>query len=135
MSMIVFRYLHFLGITFWIGTAVAVAASAPTPWESGIAQALRKVTLRVTTPAMLLAFAGGFGMLIPNFAETYAKHGWMHTKLALLLVLAGATGVLTGKLRRWAEGQEIAPKTFGRLASVISILAVLIITLAIFRPF
>ncbi|MBW2550375.1 MAG: hypothetical protein JRE73_06305 [Deltaproteobacteria bacterium] len=65
MSLIVFRYLHFLGITFWIGTAVAVAiaASAPTPWESGIAQALRKVTLRVTTPSMLFAFAGGFGML------------------------------------------------------------------------
>jgi putative membrane protein len=137
MSLIVFRYLHFLGITFWIGTAVAVAiaASAPTPWESGIAQALRKVTLRVTTPSMLFAFAGGFGMLIPNFAESYAKHGWMHAKLALLLALAGATGVLTGKLRRWAEGQEVPTKTFGRLAWVISTLAVLIVTLAVLRPF
>lgn len=137
MSMIVFRYLHFLGITFWIGSAVAVAiaAAAPTPWESGIAQALRKVTLRVTTPSMLVAFAGGFGMLIPSFAEVYAKQGWMHSKLTLLLLLAGATGVLTGKLRRWAEGQEVAHKTFGRLAWVIAILAVLIVTFAIFRPF
>jgi uncharacterized membrane protein len=58
----------------------------------------------------------------------------MHTKLALLLVLAGATGVLTGKLRRWAEGQEVSPKVFVKLAWVLSILAVLIITLAIFRP-
>jgi putative membrane protein len=137
MSMIVFRYLHFLGMTFWIGTAVAVAiaASAPTQWESGIAHALRKVTLRVTTPAMLFAFAGGFGMLIPNFAETYAKQGWMHAKLTLLLALAGATGVLTGKLRRWAEGQEVSPTTFSRLAWIISILAILITTLAVFRPF
>ena len=57
MSMIVFRYLHFLGLTFWVGTAVAVAAvaAAPMALESGVAQALRKVTLRVTTPAMLLA--------------------------------------------------------------------------------
>ncbi len=137
MSITVFRYLHFLGITFWIGTAVAVAiaASAPTPWESGIGQALRKVTLRVTTPAMLVAFAGGVGMLVPNFAELYAKHGWMHTKLVLLLALAGATGVLTGKLRKWAEGQDVSPKIFGKLAWAISVLAVLIITLAIFRPF
>ena len=137
MSEIVFRYLHFLGITFWIGTAVAtaIAASAPTPWESGIAQALRKVTVRVTTPAMLFAFAGGFGMLIPNFAEVYAKQGWMHTKLLLLLALAGATGVLTGKLRKWAAGEEISATTFGRLAWVISILAVLVVTLAVFRPF
>ena len=137
MSMIVFRYLHFLGITFWIGSAVAVAiaASAPTPWESGIAQALRKVTVRVTTPAMLVAFAGGFGMLIPNFVEVYARQGWMHSKLTLLLILAGATGVLTGKLRRWAEGQEVSQKTFSRLAWAIGIIGVLIVTFAIFRPF
>ena len=137
MSMTVFRYLHFLGITFWIGSAVAVAiaAAAPTPWESGIAQALRKVSLRVTTPAMLVAFAGGFGVLIPNFADVYAKQGWMHGKLTLLLILAGATGVLTGKLRRWAEGQDVTQKTFARLAWVIAGLAVLIVTLAVFRPF
>ena len=84
---------------------------------------------------MLIAFAGGFGMLIPNFAELYAKQGWMHAKLALLLVLAGATGVLTGKLRRWADGQDVSPKAFGKLAWAVSVLAVLIITLAIFRPF
>ncbi len=84
---------------------------------------------------MLAAFVGGFGMLIPNFAEQYAKHGWMHTKLALLLALAGATGVLSGKLRRWAVGQEVGAKTFGRLAWVISTLAVLIVTLAVIRPF
>jgi uncharacterized membrane protein len=137
MSIIVFRYLHFLGITFWIGSAVAVAiaASAPSPLEGATAQSLRRITTRVTTPAMLFAFAGGFGMLIPNFAELYAKQGWMHTKLVLLLVLAGATGVLTGKLRRWAEGQEVSPTVFGKLAWTLSIIAVLIITLAIFRPF
>lgn len=137
MSMTVFRYLHFLGITFWIGSAVAVAiaAAAPTPWESGIAQALRKVTVRITTPAMLVAFVGGFGMLIPNFADVYAKQGWMHSKLTLLLILAGVTGVLTGKLRRWADGQEVSPKTFARLAGAISVLSILIVTLAVFRPF
>jgi uncharacterized membrane protein len=137
MSMTVFRYLHFLGITFWIGSAVAVAiaAAAPTPWESGIAQALRKVTLRVTTPAMLIAFAGGFGMLIPKFADVYAKQGWMHSKLTLLLILAGVTGVLTGKLRRWVDGQEVSQKTFARLAWAIAALAVLIVTFAVFRPF
>lgn len=137
MTMTVFRYLHFLGITFWIGSAVAIslAAAAPTPWESGIAQALRKVTVRVTTPAMLVAFAGGFGMLIPNFADVYAKQGWMHSKLTLLLILAGVTGVLTGKLRRWADGQEVTQTTFARLALATAVLGVLIVTFAVFRPF
>jgi putative membrane protein len=137
MSMIVFRYLHFVGMIFWIGSAVAVsiAAAAPTPLESGIAQALRKVTLRVTTPSMIVAFAGGLGMLIPNFVDVYARQGWMHTKLTLLLLLLGATGVLTGRLRRWANGQEVTQTTFTRLAWVISILSVLIVTVAVFKPF
>ena len=74
-------------------------------------------------------------LVVPSFAEVYAKEGWMHAKLALLLALAGATGVLTGKLRRWAEGQDVKAKTFVRLAVAISTLAVLIVTLAVFRPF
>jgi putative membrane protein len=137
MSMIVFRYLHFLGMVFWIGSALAVsiAAAAPTQKDSGMAQALRKVTLRVTTPAMLVAFAGGFGILIPLFVDVYARQGWMHAKLTLLLLLAAATGVLTGRLRRWADGQEITQKTFTRLSWVISILSILIVTFAVFRPF
>lgn len=137
MSMIIFRYLHFLGMAFWVGSAVgvAIAAAAPAQWEGGIAQALRKVTVRVTTPAMLFSFVGGFGMLIPNFTTVYAKAGWMHGKLTLVILLAAATGVLTGKLRRWAAGEEVDAKTFGRLAWVLSILGVLIVTLAVFKPF
>ena len=137
MDMIVFRYVHFLGMAFWVGSAVgvAIAAAAPTQWESGIAQSLRKVTLRVTTPSMLVAFAGGFGMLIPDFTEIYAKAGWMHAKLTLLILLAATTGVLTGKLRRWAAGEEVEAKTFGRLAWVMGILGVLIVTFAVFKPF
>lgn len=137
MSMIVFRFLHFVGMTFWIGSAVAVsiAAAAPTPLESGLAQALRKVTLRVTTPSMIVAFAGGLGMLIPNFVDFYASQGWMHIKLTLLLLLLGATGVLTGRLRRWANGQEVSQSTFARLAWAISVLSILIVTVAVFKPF
>ena len=131
-----FTLLHFLGIIFWVGSAVAVAvaASAPTPGESGIAQALRKVTLRITTPAMLIAFAGGFGVLVPSFVDIYARQGWMHIKLTLLVALAGATGVLTGKLRRWADGQEVTQTTFARLGAIIGLLAGLILTMAVFRP-
>jgi putative membrane protein len=137
MSMIVFRYLHFLGMAFWVGSAVgvAIAAAAPTQWEGGIAQALRRVTLRVTTPSMLVAFAGGFGMLIPDFTETYAKAGWMHAKLTLVILLAAATGVLTGKLRRWAAGEEVDAKTFRKLAWVMAIIGMLIVTFAVFKPF
>lgn len=137
MSMMIFRYLHFLGVLFWVGSALAVAlaAAVPSPSDGEVAHALRKVTVRITTPSMVIAFAGGLGILIPNFVDVYAKQGWMHAKLTLLLVLAGATGVLTGKLRRWAGGQDVSQQTFSRLAWVVGVVGVLIVTLAIFRPF
>ncbi|MGD8608268.1 MAG: CopD family protein [Myxococcales bacterium] len=137
MSIIIFRYLHFVGIVFWVGTALAVSMIAATraSADGALARALRRVTIRVTTPAMLVAFAGGFGMLIPKFAEVYAKQGWMHAKLALLVVLAGVTGVLTGRLRRWADGQEVDANNFRRLAWAFAVLPILIVTLAVFRPF
>jgi len=137
MSMIVFRYLHFLGMAFWVGSAVgvALAAAAPTDGDLGVARALRKVTLWVTTPSMILAFIGGFGVLIPNFTAVYAKAGWMHGKLTLVILLAGATGLLTGRLRRWAAGEDVEPKTFMRLAWFMGITGLLVVTLAVFRPF
>ncbi|MGB5811900.1 MAG: CopD family protein [Polyangiales bacterium] len=135
--MLVFRYIHFLGVAFWLGSVISIAivAATPTQSDSGVAAALRRAALRVATPAMLLAFIGGFGMLIPNFTTMYAKAGWMHAKLTLVILLAGATGMLTGKLRRWGAGQDVEPKSFSRLAAVMGVLGVLIVTFAVLKPF
>ena len=68
-----FFFLHMLGIVFWPASLVTLAflAAAPTPGAGadGLPQTLRKVNLQVTAPAMLLAFIGGLGMLIPNFGS------------------------------------------------------------------
>ncbi len=136
MSITLFRYLHFFGIVFWVGSVVSIAyiATAPSQPGGGLPASLRRVLRRVTVPSMVIAFAGGLGMLIPNFTSVYAKAGWMHGKLLLLLLLAGATGVLSAKLRKWAEGQEVPHKTFGRIALLTFVLATVIVTLAVYRP-
>lgn len=136
MGIEVFRYLHFLGVAFWAGSAIAVAftAATPTPSDAGVAGALRKVMLRVTAPAMLLAFAGGLAMFVTNIA-IYQRAGWMHGKITLAVILAGATGVLSGRIRRWAQGQDIEPKSFARIGWFMVVIAVLIVTFAVFRPF
>ncbi|MEM7136948.1 MAG: CopD family protein [Myxococcota bacterium] len=135
MDTLVFRYLHFLGVAFWAGSAIAVAiaAATPTPSDSGVAVSLRKVMLRITAPAMLLAFAGGLAMFITNFA-LYKKAGWMHSKVTLAVLLAAATGVLSGRIRRWSDGQDIEPKSFARIGWFIGIVAALIVTFAVFKP-
>ncbi len=126
-----------IGMLFWVGSAVAigVAATVKSDAPQQSAKALRKANLVVTAPAMVLAWIGGLGMLVPNFSEVYARAGWMHGKLTLLLVLAGLTGVLSGKLRRAANGtQEVPGKTFCILWVAMAVIAAVIVSLAVFRP-
>jgi putative membrane protein len=131
-----FFFLHMLGIVFWPGSLVTIAfvAASPTPGDDGLPQTLRKVNLQLTAPAMLLAFIGGLGMLIPDFGSLYARAGWMHAKLGLLLILAALSGVLSGRLRRWSQGQDIHPSQFGRIGWLAALTTAAILVFAVFRP-
>lgn len=131
---------HLVGMVLWIGgavTAAVVAASAASEGEAGrpaIAAARRSV-LFVATPGMLLAWIAGLSFLVPNFLELYARAGWMHGKLTLLLILSALTGVLTGRLRKAATGTKPASAgLFGGLAIALMLGAAIVVFLAILRP-
>lgn len=133
---------HFIGLILWIGgavTAATVAASAARAPEEGRRIALvaaRRAVLYWATPGMLLAWAGGLTVLVPDFGVLYARAGWMHAKLALLVVLTALTGVFTGRLRRAAEGRRAASGgLFNGLGVALVIGATLVVLLAKLRPF
>ncbi len=107
------RIIHVLGNILWLGGGT-VAAFAMANFALGAkdnrvaaAQVVRKVVTHVVTPGMLLSFAAGLYMLLSYWSELYAKAPWMHMKLTVGLVAAGFSGVLSGKLRRAANGAEI----------------------------
>jgi len=133
---------HFIGLILWMGGAIAaatVAAAAKSEDGEGGASALRtarKVVVYWVTPGMLLAWAGGLTVLVPDFGALYASAGWMHAKLALLVVLTALTGVLTGRLRRAASGQKASPaRLYQALALALAVGVVLVVVLAKLRPF
>src|SRR5690349_7807014 len=107
------RIIHVLGNILWLGggavAAFAMANFAVAPKDNRVAaaQVVRKMVTGVVTPGMLLSFAGGLYMLLSFWSEIYAKAPWMHMKLTVGLVAAGFSGVLSGKLRRAADGAEI----------------------------
>jgi putative membrane protein len=147
--MLAFRELaiatHLVGMVLWIGGVVAasvVAASAASASAGGEGEggraalaAARRAVLVVATPGMLLAWLAGLSYLVPNFAELYARAGWMHGKLTAVLVLTGLTGVLTGRLRRAAAGTKPASAgLFGGLALALIVGSAAVIFLAVLRP-
>lgn len=132
--------IHLVGVVLWIGGIVAaaiVAATAAKEAEGGrnAMAAARRAVLFAATPGMLLAWIAGLAFLVPNFADLYARAGWMHTKLTLLLILTGITGVLTGRLRKAAAGTKPASSgLFAGLGLAVLLAGAVIVFLAELQP-
>ena len=132
-----FRLLHMIGFMLWMGGAITVAFTAAAPSETPRAArgTLRRASLALVTPGMLLSFIGGLGMLLPRFTDVYARAAWMHGKLTLLLVLAAMTGILGGKLRKSTDGSADVPNsTFRKLGIAMLLLSTVVIGLAVLKP-
>jgi len=128
--------LHLIGVLFWVGStfsAGAIAALSTEDDAQASAAKLRKLIRRFAVPGMLLAWIGGLGRLMPDFADVYAKAGWMHGKLTLVLIISALTGVMSAKLRRAAAGEGTldAPRKLGYL---VMLLAAAVVILAVVKP-
>lgn len=127
------RVVHVVGIVLWIGGLIALAAivaSGTKELGRGLASAARKAALVVVTPGLLLAWLGGLGMLLPYWSTIYARAGWMHGKLTIGLIVAGLSGMLTGRLRRIAGGQG-EPVASGMLGIAVTTLVLMVVAVAL----
>lgn len=138
MSPLVFKLVHYVGSLLWVGGIVAVAlaaASVPEGARKDAGPALRRAALSVATPGMVLAFVGGLAILVPSFSALYATAGWMHGKLTLVLLMAGLSGALSGKLRKLAAGEgEVKPGALKGMAGGLLLMAVVVVALATLKP-
>ena len=128
--------LHLIGVLVWIGATFSAGALAAMTTEAeapATATKLRSLIRKFAVPGMILAWIGGLGRLMPEFADVYAKAGWMHTKLLLVLIISGLTGVMGAKLRRAAagEGDLSGPR---KLGYTVIALAAVVVVLAVVKP-
>jgi putative membrane protein len=88
---------------------------------------------KVTTPAMLLAWALGMTMAVQ---AGWFSSRWLMVKLVLVFGLSALHGVQSGMLRRMARGANRSPPAFLRhSASAILIAIAAIAILAVVKPF
>lgn len=131
---------HLIGMILWVGgsaLAAMIAAAAAREGQAGRATiaAARRAVLMLSTPGMVLTWLAGLSYLIPNFTTIYAKAGWMHGKLTLVVILSGMSGMLTSHLRKAAAGTKPAsPGLLGGLGLGFVVLGAVIVFLAIFKP-
>lgn len=89
----------------------------------------------ILTPAMVITWV--FGILQLGASNwVHMSFGWMHAKLALLIILTGLHGYMVAEGKRLAKGERRRSEKFWRLLNEVPFLiAIAIVVLAVVEPF
>lgn len=92
---------------------------------------LRRIIL---TPALLIVWALGITMLVLN--QNLLSSGWMHAKLALVLILSGVHGYFISIGRKIDAGSEaVSAKTLKLLNELPFVIMIGVVIFAVVKPF
>lgn len=93
----------------------------------------RRLLLAIINPAMVVTWAAGLWLAWKGFGFS---GGWLHAKIALVLVLSGMHGYFSGAVRKFAEDRNEKPARHWRIANEVpTLLMVAIVILVIVKPF
>jgi uncharacterized membrane protein len=135
------KMLHVAAVVAWLGGSLFVSlfllSSQPpdsdeAPKERKMLGALRRWTLFVTTPAMVLAWLIGL-----HLAVTFGWFAmdWLWIKAGVALALSALLGIQSAALRRLALGGAKRPPLVDLYAPFTVIAAAVIVTLVVVKPF
>jgi putative membrane protein len=93
----------------------------------------RKLLRLIMNPAMIATWVFG---LAAAWAGGWFVAGWLHAKIALVLVLTGAHMAMARWRREFAEDRNERSQKFYRIANEVpTVLMIAIVVLAVFKPF
>lgn len=94
----------------------------------------RRLYRGIMTPSMIATLIFGTALLALNPA--WLSMGWVHAKLALIVLLIGYHHVCLAHLKRFARGENQKSSTYFRWFNEVPLIPlVLIVFLAVLRPF
>ena len=135
------KALHIVAVISWMAGLLYLprlfvyhAVAAPGSEQSETFKVMERRLLKaIMTPAMIVAWAAG---LILVWKGGWATAGWLHAKLALVIVLSGAHGYLAARVRAFAEDRNDKSQKFFRILNEVPTLLMLaIVVLVIVKPF
>lgn len=93
----------------------------------------RRLLRAIINPAMIVTWVFGLWLAWKGFSFS---GGWLHAKLALVLVMSGVHGYLSASVRRFAEDRNQKPARHWRIVNEVpTLLMIVIVILVIVKPF
>ena len=95
----------------------------------------RKLYRGIMMPSMIATLLFGIGMIVIN-PGLFATGGWLHAKLALVVVLIGYHHICGAQLKRFARNENTRSHVFYRWFNEFPVLLLLaIVILVVVKPF
>src|SRR5689334_9296821 len=92
----------------------------------------RRLLKAIMNPAMIATWVFGIWMAVEG---AWFKSGWLHAKLAFVILLSGLHGYLSASVRRFANDQNTkSPRFYRILNEVPTALLSLIVLLVVLKP-
>ncbi|MBU3076927.1 CopD family protein [Sphingomonas quercus] len=139
------KALHVIFVIFWMAGLFMLPrflvyhrATVPGSAEDALwIERERRLRRIIITPAMVAVWLLGLALAVNlGLLDGAPGLGWLHAKLALVFLLSGYHGWMTGTARKMASGLRPGSDRGLRLANEIPSLAtILIVILVIVRPF
>ncbi|TPI12151.1 protoporphyrinogen oxidase HemJ [Mesorhizobium sp. B4-1-1] len=93
----------------------------------------RRLLRGIINPAMIVTWVFGLWLAWKGFGF---QGGWLHAKIALVLVLSGLHGYLAAAVRKFAEDKNEKPARHWRIVNEIpTLLMIVIVILVVVKPF
>jgi putative membrane protein len=93
----------------------------------------RRLLRGIINPAMIVTWVFGLWMAWKIF---HFEGGWLHAKIALVLILSGLHGYLAAAVRKFAEDKNEKPAKHWRIVNEIpTLLMIVIVILVVVKPF
>jgi putative membrane protein len=93
----------------------------------------RRLLKAIINPAMILTWVLGLYLV---WDGGWYKSGWLHAKVALVLILSGLHGVYVRRLKEFAADKNTRPAKYYRILNEVpTVLMIGIVILVIVKPF
>ncbi|MBV8427675.1 MAG: protoporphyrinogen oxidase HemJ [Hyphomicrobiales bacterium] len=135
------KSLHIISIVAWMAGMLYLprlfvyhAQSAPSSDARSMFATMEGRLLRtIMLPAMLASW--GFGLWLATLGGAWAQ-GWLHAKLAFVVVLSGLHGFFAKEARKLAKGDKPRSPRFYRIINEVpTVILVVIVFLVVLKPF
>lgn len=138
-----FKWLHLVAVISWMAGILYLYRLLIYHAERGASAEIhdllslmaKRLYRFITLPAMIIAAVGGTGMIVQN--PSLLATGWLQLKLVCVLAIVVATLYAGQLMRKFARKELNLPTGFQLriLNEVPTVLMLIVVALAVFRPF